>query len=97
MSNPGILPAEEYERRRLFLDTLKGLTKPEYVEIVRILQKHGVLFSENANGIFFNIGLLEQPVFDALEKFMEFTQHNRRDLDARELEMKTLAKSLAAK
>ena len=91
MSTPGLLSAEEYERRREFLESLKGLTKAEYIEIVRILQKHDVSYSENANGIFFNVCLLEQPVFDALKQFMQFTQFNKRDLAEREMYMSSLA------
>lgn len=95
MSTPGtFLDPPEYERRRLFLEQLKGLTKPEYVEIVRILQKHDIAYSENANGIFFNVGVLEQTVFDALVRFLEFTQSNRRDLAAREQMMSLLAKEM---
>ena len=89
--NPGLLAPDEYERRKLFLEALKGLTKAEHVEIVRILQHHEVPFSENANGIFFNVGNLEQPVFDILQQFLNFTQSNRRDLAEREALMKTLA------
>jgi hypothetical protein len=91
MSGPGILSPEEYERRREFLDGLKGLTKAEHIEIVRILQKHEVAFSENTNGIFFNLCLLDQPVFDALLQFLQFTQSNRRDLAERERFMSSLA------
>ena len=87
---PGVLNPEEYERRREFLDSLKGLTKAEYIEIVRILQKHEVSFSENANGIFFNVGMLEQKAFDALIQFLNFTQSNRRDLAEREMLMSSL-------
>ena len=90
-ANPGILSSDEYERRREFLEGLKGLTKAEYIEIVRILQKYNVPFSENANGIFFNVCLLEQAVFDALVQFLQFTQSNRRDLAERELYMSSLA------
>lgn len=90
-SNPGTLSPDEYERRRIFLDSLKSLTKAECIEIVRILQKHDVAFSENSNGIFFNIGMLDQTVFDALLQFLNFTQSNRRDLAARELFMSSLA------
>lgn len=86
----GLLLSEEYERRRMFLDNLKILTKAEYVEIARILVKHNVIFSENSNGIFFNVGLLEQEVFDTLIKFIEFTQFNRRDLAIREQMMSSL-------
>jgi hypothetical protein len=89
-SAPG-LSADEYERRREFLNALKGLTKSEYVEIARILQRYSVPYSENLNGIFFNVGGLEQPVFDALLKFLEFTKINRRELAEREIFMSSLA------
>jgi hypothetical protein len=91
MSSPGLLSSDEYERRREFLEGLKSLTKAEYIEIVRILQKYEVAYSENANGIFFNVCLLDQPVFDALLQFLKFTQSNRRDLAERELFMSSLA------
>jgi hypothetical protein len=95
-TNPGVLSPDEYERRRIFLDGLKGLTKAEYIEIVRILQKHEVSYSENANGIFFNVCILEQAVFDALVQFLQFTQSNRRDLAERELYMSSLATEMRA-
>jgi hypothetical protein len=93
-SGGGFLSPEEYERRKVFLEGLKTLTKAEYIEIVRILQKHEVVFSENANGIFFNVGMLEQSIFDSLTQFLHFTQSNRRDLAAREKEMITLKTEL---
>jgi hypothetical protein len=89
---PGLSPTE-YERRRQFLEGIKGLTKAEHIEIVRILQKHKTQYSENNNGVFFNVTLLEQEVFDALELFLKFTQSNRRDLADRELFMSTLVKT----
>ncbi len=92
--NPGNLTSEEYERRREFLEGLKGLTKAEYIEIVRILQKHEVVYSENANGIFFNVCLLDQDVFNALTQFLQFTQSNRRDLAEREMFMSSLATTM---
>lgn len=86
MSNPtpGLLPPAEYERRKLFLEGLKTLTKAEHIEIVRILQKHEANFSENQNGVFFNVGLLSQEIFDALELFLSFTHSNRKNLAERE-------------
>lgn len=90
-SNPGLLSTEEYERRKIFLDGLKGLTRAENIEIIRILQKHNAQFSENHNGVFFNVGLLAQEVFDALELFMGFTNTNRRSLADREKLMNSLS------
>ena len=87
---PGLLPGEEYERRKRFLDGLKSLTRAEHIEIVRILQKHSVNFSENQNGVFFNVGLLTQEAFDALELFITFTNSNKKYLSDRETFMSSL-------
>ncbi len=84
------LPTEEYERRRVFLESLKGLTKSEYMEIVRLLQKHQVTYSENHNGIFLNLTSLAQDVFDDLEQFLHFTQKNRQNLSDRDSLLSTL-------
>ena len=89
-ASPGLLTSEEYERRKLFLDQLKGLTKSEYIEIVRLLQKHEASFSENLTGVFFNVCVLTQPVFDALELFIQFTQSNRKNLADRDSFLSTL-------
>jgi hypothetical protein len=90
MSLPGKLTSSEYERRRVFHESLKGLTKAEYVEIVRLLNKHEESYSENLNGVFFNVCTISQVTFDALELFLKFTQSNRRDLADREVFLSTL-------
>ena len=92
MPTPGpVLPHDEYERRRNFLEGLRTLTKAEHIEIIRILQKHEAEFSENNNGVFFNVCTLPQSVFDALELFLSFTQKNRKNLEDRELYLSTLS------
>ena len=93
MTTPGLLAPEEYERRKQFLESLKGLTKSEYIEIIRLLQKHEAPFSENLNGVFFNACALSQPVFDALDLFIRFTQSNRKNLSDRDTFMSTLTVS----
>ena len=87
---PGLLSSEEYDRRKLFLDNLKSLTRAEHIEIVRLLQKHEVAFSENQNGVFFNVGILSQEAFNALEFFISFTTSNRKYLADRESFISTL-------
>lgn len=91
MSAPGDkLTPDEYERRKTFLDSLKGLTKSEYIEIIRLLQKHEVVYSENHNGIFLNLTALPQHVFDDLQQFLVFTQQNRQNLSDRDSLLSTL-------
>jgi hypothetical protein len=97
MPTPGpLLPNDEYERRRHFLEGLRTLTKAEHIEIVRILQKYEAEFSENNNGVFFNVCTLSQPVFNALELFLSFTQKNRENLEDREVYLNTLSTGLIA-
>jgi len=90
MSTPGKLSSEEYNRRKQWLDVLSNLTSAEYVEIVRILKKHQEEYSENNNGIFFNVANVKQETFDALQLFMEFTFKNRSELADREKFLSTL-------
>ena len=90
MATPGILPTEEYNRRKAFVDDLKALTRAEHIEIVRILQTHRAQFSENQNGVFFNVSVLDQEVFDALELFLNFTRSNHRNLADRDQYIHTL-------
>lgn len=90
----GPLRPEEYERRKRFLEHLKALTKAEYVEIVRILVKHDIEFSENANGIFLNLATISEDAFNRLELFMNFTQSNRKNLADREVLLSTLVTSV---
>lgn len=78
------MDTKEYERRKLFLEALKKLHISEYIDIVRILKQEKVEYSENTNGIFFDVAQLPQETFDTLDKFMAFVNMNRKDLAERE-------------
>ena len=78
------MEVKEYERRKVFLENLKKLHTSEYIDIVKILKAENVSYSENSNGIFFDVALLIQSTFDRLEKFMSFVHLNRHELAERE-------------
>jgi hypothetical protein len=84
------MDTKEYERRRLFLDALKKLHTSEYIDIVKILKQERVEYSENSNGIFFDVTKLKQSTFNVLEKYMDFVHNNRKELAERETLMNTL-------
>lgn len=84
------MEVKEYERRRIFLEALKKLHTSEYIDIVRILKQEEVTYSENSNGIFFDVAQLSQKTFDALDRYMNFVHTNRKDLAAREKIMNSL-------
>ena len=85
----------EYERRRAFCETVKTMTRPECIEIARILRKHGATMSENRSGLFFDMTKIPGPVFEELLKFHEFVKKNSQELAKRDRLMDTLGHSAA--
>ncbi len=87
MSSDSSIPtinAVEYERRRAFCDALKSMTKPEYIEIARILRRHGVSMSENRSGLFFDMSKISDEVFTDLLQFRDFVNQNSTELQKRD-------------
>jgi hypothetical protein len=84
------LSPEEYERRKAFLPGLQGLSKSEYIEILRILKDHNMPYSENLNGVFFNLCTISNEAFEALQLFRRFTVTNKEALGDREKVMNSL-------
>lgn len=75
--------ADTYEQRKEFCKEIKTLSRPELEELYRILRREGGEFSENSNGIFFDVASLPAPVFESLWKFLEFCKSNAKDLEER--------------
>ena len=75
--------ADDYEQRKEFCKELSSLSRSEMEEMYRILRREGGEFSENSNGIFFDVASLPASVFNALWKFMEFCKSNARGLEDR--------------
>jgi len=77
-----------YELRKQFLEDLKILNKSEQEEIFRILKENDGIYSENSNGIFFDVTKINNVLFEKLLKFVEFCKNNRKDFESREEEEK---------
>jgi len=74
---------DDYEQRKEFCKEMSTLSKPELEELYRILRREGGSYSENSNGIFFDVASLPAPVFEALWKFLQFCKSNAKDLEER--------------
>jgi len=79
------LDAAEYERRRVFTETVKEFGRAEHIEIARILRKHEVTYSENRSGIFFDLTKVSDDVFADLLRLHEFIKQNELELSQRSL------------
>ena len=77
-----MIPAE-YERRRQFCEIIKTIGIPEQIEIARILREKGVVYSENRDGIMFDLTMISSEIFDELLKAHEFIRQSDIELNRR--------------
>jgi hypothetical protein len=74
---------DDYDRRKEFCKDISLLSRPELEELYRILRREGGEFSENSNGIFFDVSSLPTNIFEALWKFIDFCKSNAKNLEER--------------
>ncbi len=89
MSSPG-LNKEDYEQRKNFLEELKRLTRDQHEEVFRIIKRNEIEYSENSNGIFFDISLLPLDIFKQLEQFIELSKEQSKSEENRTSELNVL-------
>jgi len=80
------LTNEEYEERKRFLEDLKLLSKTEHEHIFSLLKEDSIDFSENSNGVFFDVSKINNEVFLKLQTYMQFCMEVRKDQATREEE-----------
>lgn len=85
-----------YDRRRQLFEHLKILVKSEYEEIYRILKRHNQHYTENSNGIFFDMMTVDEPAFLDMEKFINYCLESRSADANREKTMKALKEATEA-
>ena len=89
MSSPTTIK-NEYEAKKQFLEDLKQLSKTEHEEIFRIIKRNHVDYTENSNGVFFDLQNVNSDIFIQLHKFMELCSTQRANEESRNNELNTL-------
>jgi hypothetical protein len=88
------LTNEDYEERKRVLNELKNLVKSEQEQIFLVLKRYKIDYSENSNGVFFDLSRVPKEPFEEMQKFLAFCQRNRNDFEARDKQMETSRLSL---
>jgi len=65
----------------LIKDRIDKLTKEGKIEILRILAKKNEVYSENKNGIFFDIIKLSNSTLVQIDEFLSFSETNKKELE----------------
>ena len=84
------LTPDEYEQRKKIWETIKTLNKSEQEELFKILKFSNVEYTENTNGIFFDVAKLSDTTIQKIMKFLAFCAQNRVDFEERDKTMETL-------
>lgn len=90
MSGAPTLTKEEYEQRKHALEDFKSLDKDEYEEIFRIIKRNNIPFTENNNGVHFDLCYVDQVTLLQILKFLELCKAQRDNEEVRSKEMDTL-------
>ena len=88
------LTREEYEERKTRIGDLKTLAKSEKEHVFRILKNCGEDFSENSNGIFFDVAALKPGTLTKMSEFLKFCKAKAMEQDERVKEMNELRSDL---
>ena len=77
------------DKKRVFED-IKTLARPEQEELFRILRRMKDPYTENSNGIFFDLTLISEQAFDQMKEYLRFCLWTRREHEQRLKEMETI-------
>ena len=79
-----------YEERKKVFDLIKMLVKSEQEEIFRILRKVKENYTENSNGIFFDLSAISEDCFQQIKEYLNFCLRTRQEDAERLKELETI-------
>ncbi len=68
-----------YEKRKILFENIKLLVKPEQEHVLKLLKKYKESYTENSNGIFFDLINICDAAFNSIEEYLEFCIKNRQE------------------
>jgi hypothetical protein len=63
-----------YEKRKILSEEMKELSQDQFHEVFRIIKKASVSYTENSNGIFFDLSKMEDDVVQSLADYMSLVK-----------------------
>jgi hypothetical protein len=81
---------EEYDSRKEMLENMKVLSKTEKEDIFRILKNENEQFSENSNGLFFDLATIKKTTFVEILNMITLSNQKKQEQDERLKEMEKL-------
>jgi hypothetical protein len=67
--------------RKILFDKIINLSETEHEEIYKIIRDNDISFTQNKNGIFFNLSTIDDELIDEIDKFVVYCLNNKTILD----------------
>ena len=71
--------ATSYDDRKKVFESIKVLVKSEQEEIFRIIRKTRENYTENSNGIFFDLSTVSDESFQQIKEYLDFCLKTRQE------------------
>lgn len=68
-----------YDERKKIFENIKVLVKPEQEEVFRIIRKTKENYTENSNGIFFDLSTVSDEAFLQIKDYLDFCLKTRQE------------------
>jgi len=79
-----------YDARKKIFEDIKLLQRPEQEELFRIIRKTKETYSENSNGIFFDLSTISEEAFQQIDEYLSFCFKTRQDHEERLKELENI-------
>ena len=66
-----------YEKRKILAEEIKELSQDQFQEVFRIIKKAAVSYTENSNGIFFDLSKMDDSVVQHIADYMGLVKTQR--------------------
>jgi hypothetical protein len=79
-----------YDDRKKIYEDIKLLQRPEQEELFRIIRKTKENYSENSNGIFFDLSMISEESFQYIKEYLSFCFKTRQEHEERLKELEII-------
>lgn len=88
----GTLTIQEYDERKGYLEEIKHLSKEQYEGLFVVLKRNEIPYTENSNGIFFDLTTLSNQQFQKIKEFLQLCSTQKQNEQERSNELQVLRK-----
>lgn len=82
--------ATSYDDHKKVFESIKVLVKSEQEEVFRIIRKTKENYTENSNGIFFDLSSVSNETFHQIKEYLDFCLKTRQEDAERLKELETI-------